>query len=236
MKTILIEGQQYGKWTVVRFDCVDDRRRRRYICKCQCGLEISLVASRVAAGATKQCKNCRKLNIIGMQFGDWKVLNYLHQNSTNKSVWSCRCSCGQVEKVIGSNLMDGGSTCCFACGHKKKCNTKIVPCSWWYKQQCQARLRKIEWNLKEDEALQVLEDQHWKCKFSGVDISFDPITASIDRIVSSGNYCTDNIQWVHCHINLMKYKFGAEYFIEMCGKVWRTCESEDIHRLVQSSG
>lgn len=184
---------------------------------------MSLVASRLATGATQGCRHCRKLNLAGMKFGQWTVEDHSHQNKNNKSVWTCKCECGQVEEVIGSNLVSGGSTCCFACGHKKT-KTEVLPAMWWYKQQYAARNRKIEWTLTEQEAVQVLKDQNWKCKLSGVDLSFDPITASIDRIESSGDYCLGNIQWVHCHINLMKYKFGMKYFIEMCGKVhaWNT--------------
>ena len=44
-------------------------------------------------------------------------------------------------------------------------------------------------------------------------------TASLDRIDSSKGYTTDNIQWVHKDINIMKNDYGNDYFIEICKKV-----------------
>jgi len=209
-------GQSIGQWTVLKFDKVDELRRRRYICKCSCGSERSLVASRLKAGKTNCCKSCRQLHLIGQKFGDWNVLSLDGIDLNNKTLWKCRCSCGNESIVIGANLISGKSKCCFDCGHNKKMKTHTIPSSWWYKTMDQGRRRGHSWSLTEDEALEVLKSQDNRCLFSGLKLKFNPMTASIDRVNNSKGYFVDNIQWVHKHINIMKHRYSNEYFVEMC--------------------
>lgn len=61
MKTILQIGGKYNSWTICAFDGVDEKRRRRYLCQCDCGIKKSLAASAVASILQKLIlfpKNC----------------------------------------------------------------------------------------------------------------------------------------------------------------------------------
>jgi|APSaa5957512576_1039674.scaffolds.fasta_scaffold30210_2 hypothetical protein len=220
MRTILEVGKKYNDWLIISFDKVDERRRRRYICQCECGYETSLVASRVFHGKTKRCKNCRALKLQGEQICDWTVLKRLPNDRHGKSMWLCRCKCGNERSVGGNNLIRHSSKCCFECGHNKTVETEIIPSSWWYKTMKQAQTRKREWSITEEDAIEVLEKQNYKCTLTGIELTFKPImTASIDRIENEKGYTKENIQWVHKHINIMKHRYAQEYFINMCHMV-----------------
>ena len=76
------------------------------------------------------------------------------------------------------------------------------------------------WYDTEEDAIEVLEKQNYKCTLTGIELTFKPImTASIDRIENEKGYTKENIQWVHKHINIMKHRYAQEYFINMCHMV-----------------
>lgn len=61
---------------------------------------------------------------------------------------------------------------------------------------------------------------------SGMEIRFNNTgeklnkqTASLDRIDSNIGYIKDNVQWVHKHVNQMKWNFDEDYFIDLCRKI-----------------
>jgi hypothetical protein len=53
--------------------------------------------------------------LSGKQFGDWKIIC----RSTIPQRWVCRCKCEAVATVRQSDLLNGKSKCCRACGSTK---------------------------------------------------------------------------------------------------------------------
>lgn len=58
----------------------------------------------------------RTIDMTGRRFGSWTVLRYAGVTSQRKTVWECRCDCGQTSDVQGGNLRSGKSTQCRDCG------------------------------------------------------------------------------------------------------------------------
>lgn len=56
--------------------------------------------------------NKLKHNLEGKHFGDWKVLEWV---GGKRARWRCECICGQIEDVIGWNLVSSHTTRCDAC-------------------------------------------------------------------------------------------------------------------------
>lgn len=52
------------------------------------------------------------IDLTGQTFGKWKVEGYVETDIRRKTIWSCRCDCGTVRNVYGSNLRNGLSTSC----------------------------------------------------------------------------------------------------------------------------
>lgn len=71
-------GDKYGRLTVVRYDHTRHRRRRYFLCRCDCGTEKVLQVNNVTSGNTKSC-GCLSIEKKRGQIlpGDAGVINHL---------------------------------------------------------------------------------------------------------------------------------------------------------------
>lgn len=154
----------------------------------------------------------------------------------NRRMWECECECGTIIHRRQDFLLSGKARSC-GCKHPSKqfgnLNKKWRGCgelSLQHFNGIKARALKLEipFNLTIEQAWQQFEQQNKKCALTNIDISFStqrqrmigiPQTASLDRIDSTKGYTSDNIQWVHKDINLMKNHFSQDHFINLCQKV-----------------
>jgi hypothetical protein len=76
----------------------------------------------------------------------------------------------------------------------------------------------------------LFEKQNRKCALSNMKIrlsrntchkysTYEEQTASLDRINNNQGYIESNVQWVHKHINRMKWQHDIENFVNLCKKV-----------------
>lgn len=177
-------------------------------------------ASYIANGSSNSCNKCRAEDLTNREFGRWTVLSRHSESSKhNHTLWLCKCSCGKEGLVERCNLINDASRGCWEC-QRNVLLTEYFPRSWYRKQMEQAKVRNIEWNISEKELWEIWDKQKNKCAISGLPIAVDNDTklhtASIDRIDSKKDYHIENVCFVHKHINLMKYTFGLQYFVEMC--------------------
>lgn len=104
-----------------------------------------------------------------------------------------------------------------------------------------AKVRNLNFDLNKDLIYQMLVDQDYCCKLSGVqitlpgssnDFSTGNFTASLDRIDSSKGYTHDNVQWVHKFVNIMKQDMSDQEFISWCGTI--SDHNRDLLRQVEA--
>ena len=88
-----------------------------------------------------------------------------------------------------------------------------------------ANRRKMFFKLTQKYLYDILVQQDFKCKFSGIVLKCPVIiwtfkqtesTASVDRINNSLGYIEGNVQWVHKKINFMRLDLTVEEFIFYC--------------------
>mgnify|MGYP001580854969 CR=1 FL=1 len=95
----------------------------------------------------------------------------------------------------------------------------------WKAMRNSAVQRNIDFDITIERAWEIYESQGRLCALSGlpIEFAFDRFakngTASLDRIDSSEGYVEGNVQWVHKHINLMKWKLPQQDFINYCHKI-----------------
>ena len=53
-----------------------------------------------------------RADLKNMRFGRWKVLSFVTNNSYRQAIWKCKCSCGTIQDVVGSSLVQGHSNSC----------------------------------------------------------------------------------------------------------------------------
>lgn len=225
MKTELKSGSKYGKWTILEFDRVDEKRARRYFCRCDCGKESSVKASAIASGKTQSCIRCKSSDFSGKKFGLWTVLRRSDEKSTGtkrRTQWVCKCECGSEHLVERCNLIKGTSEGCWLC-RRNVINAQYFPRIWYRKLKEQAKCRGHVFSITELELWEIWVKQDGKCKLTDMPIeiskNYKSTTASVDRIDNSKGYTEDNVWFIHKHVNMMKFKYDVDYFFEMCQRV-----------------
>lgn len=129
-----IIGKRFGKLTVCHRDNTRELKEKEeirkglrkstkeyYICKCDCGKEISVAKEKLNENR-KSC-GCHKKKYcfddpkyIGRKYGDWTILEYSDKK------FLCECKCGSRKHVDAYNLIGGYTKDC-GCGRKKKMST-----------------------------------------------------------------------------------------------------------------
>lgn len=150
--------------------------------------------------------------------------------------WKCECVCGKFSICSTNTLTSGHSS---SCGCKRieaiSNSFKDITGTWYNAVKKNAKVRGLEFTLSREFLYNLLEKQQHKCKLSGLPISiaggrnskdyYQNTTASLDRIDNTKGYVEDNVQFLHKHINYMKWTHEQSYFIELCKKVIKHNES-----------
>ena len=110
-----------------------------------------------------------------------------------------------------------------------------VSISWFEKFKKNAKKRKIDFDITIEDVLRVYLDQGKVCSLSGIPIGWTRMgkvhNISIDRIDSSQGYYIENIQLVYPKINMMKFTYSQEEFIDMCKRVSNYSKSMEDEEL-----
>lgn len=154
----------------------------------------------------------------GQRFGKWTVVSSEividHEAKIN-----CRCDCGTITLVSCYTILNETSTACKICSHKKTGRDRH---SWKGVGDIPAsRFKRIANPLERQALAETWNMSGGVCALTGWPISLNDRTASPDRIDPTKGYTTDNIQWVHKHVNISKNVFDMEHFISLCHAVVR---------------
>ena len=119
-----IVGKTFNYLTVLEPDGRNENSKeheRMYKCKCVCGNEIRASRKSIMRGLKKSC-GCKDPNkfkdLTGMKFERLTVIerdpdDYVNPTSGVKSPkWICRCDCGNIKSVRGTDLKTGNVTSC----------------------------------------------------------------------------------------------------------------------------
>lgn len=79
-KKPLLEGQRFGRLTVICFHHKDKSRSRYYLCKCDCGNKVIIYKYNLIRGLTKSC---------GCLNSELAIKRFRKHNKTNSRVYKC---------------------------------------------------------------------------------------------------------------------------------------------------
>ena len=99
-----LTGQQFGEWTVLSYD-----GEQKFNCRCSCGKEQLVSSWLLKSGQSTSCGHSKIdfNDIIGTNFGPWKVLEYLGNYK-----YKCQCTCGVTREISRGNLNQMKQTSC----------------------------------------------------------------------------------------------------------------------------
>ena len=175
---------------------------------------------------------------IGEKYGRWTILgaefyikNLKHKKPHRRQHVIVECQCGFIIAYPVQDIVTGKSKGCINCRIKRLSlrtgkkhfawsGYKSIPGSVWCRIKANAKQRDLNLNVSISDIHELYEKQKGKCALSNLPINFGvahkDCTASLDRIDSSRGYFIDNIQWLHENLNIMKWIFSQQEFINIC--------------------
>jgi len=116
-------GERYGRLVAVYPTNKRSGSSIVWLCICDCGNTSHVASTRLRRGTTKSCgclaRECsiksgkaRLIDQTGHRFGRWTVLRDTGKRSGGHVIWECKCDCGNIVDVNGSNLTNGTSRSC----------------------------------------------------------------------------------------------------------------------------
>lgn len=120
-------GQSFGLWTVIGAPVLSPKGEAKWLCRCACGTIRHVLDRSLIYGGSKSC-GCQRItvskerlshNLLGMTFGDLKVVKKAAPRGDGNVWWTCECSCGNTYDVQGTLLVNGRRTNCANRIHKK---------------------------------------------------------------------------------------------------------------------
>ena len=140
-----LSGQKFGRLTVIKLDEEKNAKNKQkgtyktyYICKCECGNVKSIVSTSLKNGQSKSCgclsrEKVRERSfkdLTGKTFGRLTVLgldkeaNKINKIKKNyKTRYICKCECGTIKSIEGSNLKSGDVRSC-GCLNREKASER----------------------------------------------------------------------------------------------------------------
>lgn len=108
-----LTNKQFGFLTVSHPVGQDFRNRVLWACKCKCGKNKTALASYLLCGDTVSC-GCKTRQIKDLSGQKFNRLTAIKVNGVKKkwTTWECKCDCGNIATVIGTQLQSGRVKSC----------------------------------------------------------------------------------------------------------------------------
>lgn len=145
--------------------------------------------------------------------------------------WQCKCECGKVVVVYGTNIRSSHTKSCGCINLRSWTGHGEISGAYWSNIKSGARSRGLVCDITIQDAWNAFTRQNRRCALTGVELQLarlrgrDLQTASLDRIDSSLGYSINNIQWVHKDVNIMKGDLSDSQFVRWCFAVARHSHS-----------
>ena len=120
-RKIDLTGQKFGKLTVIEYAGSDKNGHAKWHCKCDCGVEKTVLGTSLVRGFTTSCgcyhkekakANNHKIDISGKRFGRLIAIKPVQNSKNGDAKWKCKCDCGNETNVKYQHLKSGEIKSC----------------------------------------------------------------------------------------------------------------------------
>ncbi len=118
-------GIQFGHLTITEQLPSDNQRRRRWLCKCECGGEVIINSLQLRRQIPDHCgcqKKIMRSDLTGQRIGKLEVLGPSDKRGPRGKrtvpLWECRCECGEICYKATDTLTNPDESMCAKCADK----------------------------------------------------------------------------------------------------------------------
>lgn len=198
-------GQKFNMLTVIARAANDSSGNARWLCKCDCGKEKTVIGFSLLKNETYSCGCVRRKGVaknrnilLGKRFGNLVVIEEVEIGSQRRVV--CKCDCGNVVSRLASVLTNHQSSSC-GCARNLGATLKHgmygtpTYCSWHMMIQRTCNPNDPRWQDYGGRGITVCK--RWRESFTNfyADMGIRPVGKTLDRINTNGNYEPSNCKW-----------------------------------------
>ena len=111
-----LTGERFGRLTALRVLRTEPKSGVIWLCRCDCGGEKEVPASRLTRGVTKSCgclaREHRRQDIRGERFGRLVAQEFRYYNAKHQDCWLFLCDCGRETVLPAANVKWGNTRSC----------------------------------------------------------------------------------------------------------------------------
>jgi hypothetical protein len=114
-----LTGLVFSRLTVLSRDTSQDYSEVKWLCKCECGREVSVASGSLSGCHTRSCgclqreaTRAKAFDLTGKKFGRLTAINRDMTVSYGPIHWIFRCECGTERRIRGSSVTSGNTTSC----------------------------------------------------------------------------------------------------------------------------
>jgi hypothetical protein len=217
----LLLNQKFNKLTIIKILGHNSKGKKLCNAVCECGVIKEYIAGNIKSNISKSCGTCPTEDMIGKQFGPYKVINLLGLKPLgkfNQFFWEVKCNYGHIKEYSTCELKKVRHPACLKC---KQTENAI---KWYYSRyRYDAKNKQRAFKLEFTDFCNIISKNCHYCGAIPRKIVIKGATPlllnGVDRVDSKYDYIKNNVVPCCTTCNRMKMNLESKDFLNHINKI-----------------